>query len=71
MRIPDLTEKQKEDVIDQFMEYRYLGEKKRKVINDLMSKYQMTYSQIWNLCIIQERTRLIRRMNHADKINQK
>ena len=61
MRIPDLTEKQKEDVIDRFMEYQYLGEKKRKVINDLMSKYQMTYSQIWNLCIIQERSRLIRR----------
>ena len=61
MRISDLTEKQKEDVIDRFMEYQYLGEKKRKVINDLMSKYQMTYSQIWNLCIIQERSRLIRR----------
>ena len=61
MRIPDLTEKQKEDVIGRFMEYQYLGEKKRKVINDLMSKYQMTYSQIWNLCIIQDRTRLTRR----------
>ena len=57
MRLPDLTVAQKEDIIDRFTEARHLGRKKRKIITALQLEYEITYSQLWCLCVTQERTR--------------
>ena len=63
MRLPELTDKQKEDIIDRFLEARCLSGKKKKMISDLQKEYDLTYSQLWCLCVVQQKPKLMRRYN--------
>ena len=55
MKIPDLTDKQTEDIIGQFEDAKYLKLKGKKIINDIMIKYNLTYSQLWCIAVRKRR----------------
>lgn len=61
MRIPDLTPIQTEVIIDQFEEAKFLKAKGKKIIADILDKYNLTYSQLWNIAVRKNRPHLMRR----------
>lgn len=69
MRIQDLSSSDIEKIIDQFEDARYLRLKAKKIIKDIMAKYNLSYSQIRNIAVLKNRPHLMRRYN-ANQISQ-
>jgi len=61
MKISDLTDKQKERIIDEYCEAQFLKAKSKKIINNILEYYNLTYSQLRNIAVLKNRPRLMRR----------
>lgn len=68
MKICDLTEKDIEKIVDQFEDAKYLKLKAKKLIIDIMKKYDLNRSQIWSITK-KNKVRLMRRYD-GNQINQ-
>ncbi len=49
MKICDLSKGDIENIIDRFEDARYLKLKGKKLIRDIMTKYNLTRGQLWNI----------------------
>ena len=61
MRIPELNDNQVKDIIDQYEDAQFLKAKGKKVIVDILDKYNLTYSQLYNIAVLKNRSHLMRR----------
>ena len=61
MKIQDLTQAQLETIIDQFEDAKFLKAKGKKIINDILNKYELTYSQNWFIAVRKKGLYLMRR----------
>ena len=61
MKIQDLTQSQLETIIDQFEDAKFLKAKGKKIINDILNKHGLTYSQLWFIAVRKKRSYLMRR----------
>jgi hypothetical protein len=63
MKIKDLTEKQKERIIEEYYDAQFLKAKGRKIINNILQNYNLNYSQLWSIAVRKNRPHLMRRHN--------
>ena len=68
MKIQDLSNNDIENIIDQFEDAKYLKLKGRKLINDIMTKYNLNRYQIRDI-VQKNKIRLMRRYD-GNQISQ-
>ena len=71
MKICELSENDIEKIIDQFEDAKYLKLKAKKIINDIMIKYNLTYNQLYCIIIKKNRPHLMRRHDEKNMVCNK
>ena len=69
MRIQDLSSSDIEIIIDQFEDARYLRLKAKKIIRDIITKYDLNQVQIWGIAN-KNKIRLMRRYDESKSRQQ-
>ena len=69
MRIQDLSSSDIEIIIDQFEDARYLRLKAKKIIRDIITKYDLNQVQIWGIAN-KNKIRLMRRYDESKNRRQ-
>ena len=68
MKIQNLSDKEIRNIIEQLEDAKYLKLKSKKLISDIMVKYNLTPGQIWNIAQ-KHKIKLMRRYD-GDQISQ-